>query len=137
MKLMYVNVRYRNWGALRLPRRGYSTVTLPTKLVKEVRNIIKTSSGARYRSMTELVSDALEEKLSHLKGVQVVSVAEVSPEDAVRLVTEYLEKKPGSHYPSDIANVLGLDLELVFEVTSRLLREHVVELAAEKELAAR
>lgn len=119
-----------------MPKKGYSSVTLPARLVKEARTIIKIPSGARYRSVTELVSDALEEKLSHLRGVQVVSVADVSPRDAARLVTEYLEKNPGSHYPSDIANALGLDLELVFEVTNRLLREHVAEFGAEKELAA-
>lgn len=120
-----------------MPKRGYSSVTLPARLVKEARRVLKTPSGARYRSMTELVSDALEDKLGHLRGAPIVSMLDVSPEDATHLVMEYLGKNPGSHYPSDIAYALGLDLELVFQVTERLLREHVVETVTEKELAAR
>lgn len=120
-----------------MPKKGYCSVTLPTKLVRRARNVIKTSSGTRYRSLTELVSDALEGKLDQMKGVPIVSVADVSPDEAVRLITEYLQKNPGSHYPSDIASSLGLDIELVFEVTNRLLRERLVEFATEKELAAR
>jgi len=119
-----------------LPKKGYSSVTLPARLVREATRVLKTPSGARYRSLTELVSDALGEKLSHLRGAPIVSVADVSAEDAARLITEYLGKNPGSHYPSDIAYALGLDLELVFKVTEALLREHVVEVVAEKELAA-
>lgn len=119
-----------------MPRNRYSSVTLPTHLIKDAKKVLKTGPGSRYHSLAELVSDALEERLNQLRGVEMVSVAEVSREEAIRLVTEYLEKNPGAHYPSDIANTLGLDLELVFEITTRLLREHIVELGTEKELVA-
>lgn len=119
-----------------MPKKGYSSVTLPTRLVNEARSVLRSPSGARYRSLTELVSEALDEKLDHLRGSPIVSVGDVSLDDAVRLITEHLRKNPGSHYPSDIAYALGLDLELVFRVTQNLLREHVVEVVTEKELAA-
>jgi 5-methylcytosine-specific restriction endonuclease McrBC regulatory subunit McrC len=43
------------------------------------------------------------------------------------MIVAYLKENPGAHYPSDIAYSLGLDMEVVFEVTESLLREHVVE----------
>jgi hypothetical protein len=43
-------------------------------------------------------------------------------------------KNPGFHYPSDLAHKLGLDLELVFEITESLLRAHLVETASKIEV---
>jgi hypothetical protein len=83
--------------------------------------------GERYRSLTELASEALDEKLEALKEAPIVSMRTPSREDAKRMILAYLKENPGAHYPSDIAYSLGLDLEVVFEVTESLLQEHMVE----------
>ena len=71
-----------------------------------------------------------------LKGTPIVSTREISRDEAQRLVLEYLDQNPGFHYPSDLAQKLGLDLELVFEITQALLRDHVVETASRIEVEA-
>jgi len=110
-----------------MPKQGYSSVTLPSNLVRKARKMLESSVGGRYHSLTELASEALEEKLEALRGVSIVSTRTASIEDAKRMIVVYLKENPGAHYPSDIAYSLGLDMEVVFEVTESLLREHVVE----------
>jgi predicted transcriptional regulator len=110
-----------------MPRKGYTSVTLPLPLVREARRLLDRPRGKRYRSLTELISEALEEKLEAAKGTSIVSTRAVSREEVRRLILDYLRDRPGAHYPSDIANSLGLDLEVVFEVTRSLLHEHIIE----------
>jgi hypothetical protein len=110
-----------------MPKQGYSSVTLPSNLVRKARKVLDSHVGGRYHSLTELASEALEEKLEALRGVSIVSTRTASTEDAKRMIVAYLKENPGAHYPSDIAYSLGLDMEVVFEVTESLLREHVVE----------
>lgn len=119
-----------------MPKKGYSSVTLPSALIHDAQRMLKSTVGKRYRSLTELTSEALRDKLVALKGIPIVSTKEISRDEAQRLVFEYLEKNPGFHYPSDVAHELGLDLELVFEITESLVRAHVVETASKIEAEA-
>jgi len=122
-----------------MPKEGYSSITLSSNLVRKARKALGGPLGERYRSLTELASEALEEKLEALRGAPIVSTRTASREDAKRMILAYLTENPGAHYPSDIAYSLGLDLEVVFEVTESLLREHVVETRsmAQQEIKAR
>ncbi len=110
-----------------MPRKGYSSITVPSNIARRARRLLDSPDGERYHSLTELASAAIEEKLEALKGVPIVSTGTVSWKDAKRMILEYLERNPGAHYPSDIAYTLGLELEVVFEVTESLLHEHLVE----------
>jgi len=110
-----------------MPKQGYSSITLSSKLVRRARKLLDGPLGERYRSLTELASEALDEKLEALKEAPIVSMRTPSREDAKRMILAYLKENPGAHYPSDIAYSLGLDLEVVFEVTESLLQEHMVE----------
>jgi len=133
--LRYCTLEYRNaWFPM--PKKGYSSVTLPSALIHDARRMLKSTVGKKYRSLTELTSEALRDKLVALKGIPIVSTKEISRDEAQRLVFEYLEKNPGFHYPSDVAHKLGLDLELVFEITESLVRAHVVETASKIEAEA-
>ncbi len=102
-------------------------MTLRSSLVREARKSLRRSSSRKYRSLTELVSEAVEEKLETIMGNAIVSTKTVSKEEATHMILDYLRKNPGVHYPSDLANSLGLDLDLVFEVTESLLRDQIVE----------
>jgi len=110
-----------------MPRKGYASVTLPSPLILEARRLLAGPRGRRYRSLTDLVSEALAEKLEAAKEGTIVSTRVVSKEETKRMILDYLRARPGAHYPSDIANSLGLDLEVVFQVTQSLLREHIIE----------
>jgi hypothetical protein len=110
-----------------MPKKGYASVTLPSGLVREARKLLKSPAGERYRSLTELVSEAIEEKLEVIRAASIVSTKTVQTEEAKRMIIDYLESNPGAHYPSDIADSLGLDLDVVFEITQSLLRDHIIE----------
>lgn len=112
---------------MKMPKEGYTSITLSSGLVRNARRLLKGPLGERYRSLTELASEALEEKLEALREAPIVSTSAASREDAKRMILAYLRENRGPHYPSDIAYSLGLDLEVVFEVTESLLQEHVVE----------
>lgn len=118
-----------------MPKEGYVSVTLPVRLVREARRLLKSPAGEKYRSLTELVSEALQDKLEVVRDVSVVSIRAVPREDARHMILDYLNSNPGAHYPSDIANSLGLDLEVVFEITQSLLREHIIETKTSSERA--
>lgn len=120
-----------------MPRKGYRSVTLPSHLLREGQKAMQRDTGKRYHSLAELVSEALEEKLEALKGAPISSTKEVSREDAKHMIIDYLQDNAGFHYPSDLASSLGLDLELVFEITESLLREQIAETTAKKEIEAR
>lgn len=110
-----------------MPKRGYTSVTLPSSLAREARKLLESPAGEQYRSLTELVSEAIEEKLEAFRDISIVSTKSVSREEAKRMMLDYLRKNPGAHYPSDIAHSLGLDLDIVFDVTQSMLRDHMVE----------
>lgn len=110
-----------------MPKRGYTSVTLPLSLVRGARKLLKSPAGERYRSLTELVSEAIEEKLEEIMGASIVSTKTVPTEEAKRIILDYLRNSPGAHYPSDVADSLGLDLDLVFEITQSLLHDHIIE----------
>lgn len=122
-----------------MPKKGYTSVTLPSSLVREARKLLKSPTGERYRSLTELASEAIEEKLEVIRGASIVSTKTVQTEEAKSMIIDYLKKNPGAHYPSDIANSLGLDLDVVFEITQSLLRDHIIETktTSEKVIEAR
>ena len=110
-----------------MPKKGYTSVTLPSSLVREARKLLKSPRGERYRSLTELASEAIEEKLEVIRGASIVSTRTVQTEEAKRMIVDYLKNNPGAHYPSDIADSVGLDIDVVFEVTQSLLRDHIIE----------
>jgi len=120
-----------------LPGKGYSSVTLPTNLIARARRVLRSEAGRTYRSLSDLVSEALDEKLGVLKGTPVLSIRDVTKEQARREVLDYLKRNPGFHYPSEVAAALALDPELVFEVTQSLLQHQIVETKSRKELEAR
>jgi len=122
-----------------MPKKGYTSVTLPSSLVREARKLLKSPTGERYRSLTELASEAIEQKLEVIRGASIVSTKTVQTEEAKSMIIDYLKNNPGAHYPSDIADSLGLDLDVVFEITQSLLRDHIVETktTSEKVIEAR
>ena len=84
-----------------MPRKGYTSVTLPSSLVREARKLLKSPTGERYRSLTELASEAIEEKLDVIRGTSIVSTKTVQTEEAKGMIIDYLKNNPGAHYPSD------------------------------------
>jgi Arc/MetJ-type ribon-helix-helix transcriptional regulator len=96
--------------AVRLSRADYTRVEA---LVK----------AGLYRSSADFLREAVRDKL---REMDVVSLQDVSLEEAERLIGEYLDAHPGARFASEIADALGLEYGLVFKAVRRMLERGVV-----------
>jgi len=110
-----------------MPKRGFTSVTLPEELVRKVRRIVRSPPGEKYRGVADFISTAVEEKLEEAGEAPIISVKEVPVQEAKLQISNYLKTHPGFHYPSDIAFELGLDIETVFDAVKQLIAESAVE----------
>jgi Arc/MetJ-type ribon-helix-helix transcriptional regulator len=83
----------------------------------------KAVSMLRYRSRNEFIREAIEEHVEAALHSKVVEVKDVSIEQAGRMIDGYLSKHPGTHYVSEIAEELGLELSTAFRAAQELLKE--------------
>lgn len=76
-----------------------------------------------YRSSADFLREAVRDKL---REVEVISLRDVSLEEAERLIGEYLDEHPGASFTSEIADALGLEYGLTFRAVRRMLQKGVV-----------
>jgi hypothetical protein len=55
--------------------------------------------------------------------MDVVNVKDVTTAEAECMIEAYLREHHGPNFASEIANVLGLELDVTFRVISKLLKE--------------
>ncbi len=79
-----------------------------------------------YRSRTELIREAIEEKIASLRGAKIMELREITDSKARKELLEFIKGKE-SIYPSDIADALRLPLEQVFRIVNQLFGENKVE----------
>lgn len=73
--------------------------------------------------------EELENKIPP-SGSRVIDIREVTIEEAKRMIYEYLEgHNSQSIYPSEVADELGLDLEIAVKAIDELLGEEKLEVA--------
>lgn len=90
-------------------------VRITSRESKQIQDLVK---AGLYRSSADFLREALRDKLKELESI---GVTQASAEEAERLIESYLEKNPGPHFASDIADAVGLEYRLVFESVKRLL----------------
>lgn len=79
-----------------------------------------------YRSRTEVIREAIEDKIASLKGSEIMELREISDNEAKKELLEFIKGKE-SIYPSDIADALRLPLEQVFRTVNELFKDARVE----------
>ncbi|MBI5332915.1 MAG: hypothetical protein HZB65_05035 [Candidatus Aenigmarchaeota archaeon] len=72
-----------------------------------------------YMNTADFVRMAIREKLESIK---VIDIRNVTKDKAMKEVLDYL-KKNRKAYPSDIADALNLDFDLILEITKDLVKE--------------
>jgi DNA-binding MarR family transcriptional regulator len=55
--------------------------------------------------------------------MEVVSVKNVTAQEAERMIENYLTEHPGPSFASEIADALGLEYDITFETIRKLLEE--------------
>ena len=86
---------------------------------KELEEIEKLVEEGFYMNTADFVRTAVREKL---ESIQIIDVRNVSKEKAEKEIIEYLKKNKKA-YPSDIADALQLDFDLVLEIIKGLAKE--------------
>ena len=86
---------------------------------KELEEIEKLVEEGFYMNTADFVRMSVREKLESIK---VISVRDVSKEKAKKEVIEYLRNNKKS-YPSDIADALQLDFDIVLDIVKELIKE--------------
>ena len=80
--------------------------------------IMKMIGIGMYRSSADFAREAIRDKI---KTLEVISVKDVSMQEATRMILAYQKKNPGSHFTSEIADELGIDYGLAFKTVKQLL----------------
>jgi Arc/MetJ-type ribon-helix-helix transcriptional regulator len=73
-----------------------------------------------FRSSADFLREAVRDKL---ESMEVVSVQDVDSRKAERMIEDYLTKRPGPSFASEIADALGLEYGVTFKVIQKLLEE--------------
>jgi Arc/MetJ-type ribon-helix-helix transcriptional regulator len=84
----------------------------------EYDRIMEMIDGGLYRSSADFARDAIRDKI---RTLEVVSVKDVSLQEAKKMILIYLKKNPDSHFASEIANELGMDYGVAFGAVNQLL----------------
>lgn len=98
-------------------------IRINAELIKELDGLVEKFG---YRSRSDLVREAIVDKISELKGMEIIQIRNISKEEAKREIIEYIKGK-NKVYASDIADELRLDLSLTFEIIDELFKEEKIE----------
>lgn len=103
-------------------KRATVPVSLPMVVVEKIE---KLRARLGYRSRNEVIREAIKRFIEDIEETKVVYVRERSLEQAKKEIVEHL-KRHGSAYVSEIAEDLGIAIELAFEAVEELEKEGVV-----------
>lgn len=98
-------------------------IRIESERVREIDNIARRFG---YRSRSDLIREAIDDKLAQLRGAKILQVRNLSRARAKREILEYIRGKD-LVYASDVAEALRLDLRLTFDVVDELFRERKIE----------
>jgi Arc/MetJ-type ribon-helix-helix transcriptional regulator len=101
----------------RTPEGLQAAVRLPKNDYNKIQHLI---DAGLYRSFADFLRDAVRDKLA---SMEVVSVKDVTAQEAEHMIEAYLEAHPGPSFASDIADVLGLEYDITFKTIHKLLEE--------------
>jgi len=99
-------------------------VRIPRKLAKD---LDKVAMSLGYNSRNQVIRDALEQYVKEVMNAKIIEVKDFSVDEAIKKMDEFLSKNPGSHYVSEIAEALGLELKVAFKAAQKLMDEGIVE----------
>lgn len=100
-------------------RKPTISLRLPRPLLEKIDDLVRRT---RMRSRTEFVERALGAYVDELREAHVVVVKEWKAIEARQAMLRYLKGRKAT-YVTDIAEALGMDLDLAFQVARSLAKE--------------
>ena len=110
----------KNW--VDMTERATIPVSMPVELVKKVDNA-RAKMG--YRSRNEVIRESVRHFLEEIEEMKVIRIRNISLKQAKKEILAYLKQR-NSAYVSNIADTLGIDIQLAFKAAEELEREGVV-----------
>jgi predicted DNA-binding protein len=99
-------------------------VRIPRKLAKD---LDKVAASLGYKSRNQAIREALEQYVNGLMQAKAIEVRDYSVDEATKKIDAFLSDNPGAHYVSEIAEALGLELNVAFKATRKLMAEGIAE----------
>jgi metal-responsive CopG/Arc/MetJ family transcriptional regulator len=84
-------------------------------------------SRLHYTSRNEFIREAIEQHVNDRLESKMIEVRDVSVKDATKMIDRYLAKNPGAHYVSELAEELGLELDVAFKAAKMLEAQGMVK----------
>jgi metal-responsive CopG/Arc/MetJ family transcriptional regulator len=103
-------------------KRATVPVSLPISVVKKIEEL---RGRLGYRSRNAVIREAIRRFIEDVEEAKLLYVRDVTLKQAKRKIIEYL-KRHGSAYVSEMAESLGVNIELAFKAVEELEKEGVV-----------
>jgi len=103
-------------------KRATVPVSLPMSVVEKLEGL---RARLGYRSRNAVIREAVGRFIEEMEEAKVLYVRDVTVEEAKGEIVEYL-KRHGSAYVSEMAESLGVNIELAFKVVEELEKKGVV-----------
>ncbi len=100
-------------------RKPTISLRLPRRLIEEIDELVRST---RMHSRTEFVERAVETYVDELRETRIVIVKEWTESKARAAILRYLKGRRAT-YVTDIAEALGMDLDLAFRIVGSLAKE--------------
>jgi len=103
-------------------KRATVPVSVPMSVVKKIEEL---RARLGYRSRNAVIREAIRRFIEEMEEAKVLYVRDVTLKQAEKEIVEYL-KRHGSAYVSEMAESLGINVELAFKAVGELEKEGVV-----------
>jgi len=103
-------------------RRATVPVSLPMSVVEKIEEL---RARLGYRSRNDVIREALKRFIEDIEETRVLSMREMTLEQAQEKIVGYL-RRHNSAYVSEMAENLGIEIELAFEAVRELEKGGVV-----------
>lgn len=103
-------------------KRATIPVSLPREVVKKIEGL---RAKLGYRSRNQVIREAIKRFIEEMEETKVIYVREMTLEQAKKNIVEHL-KSHGSAYVSEIAEDLGINIELAFKAAEELEKEGTI-----------
>lgn len=107
-----------------VPKHLIVPVRVPAELAAK---LDRTVSKFHYASRSEFIREAIEQHVNDRLESKMIEVRDVSVKDATKMIDRYLAKNPGAHYVSELAEGLGLELDVAFKAARMLEAQGAVK----------
>jgi len=102
-----------------MTKRATIPVSMPVEIIKRVDNV---RAKLGYRSRNEVIRESVRHFLEEIEEMKVIRIRNISLKQAKKEILAYLKQR-NSAYVSDIADTLGIDIQLAFKAVEELQRE--------------